>query len=216
VRELPFSRTIAQKVFGGSEHDSSSPIDLNAFDCLGDKARADANSMLVDVYGRVDYRDELHHRAVSDFVYLLRHLVRAANAPFFEGHPLPARAVSRYDAEYELKTTAWEDWTAAQCLAFLRHRVGNSSSASPLDDAGQRREGLLGMFLSLRPARGAKCGREWTTQAWGDAVQALRQIGVEWTALGTHSELLLAAAARLESAYELYLVHSHTPMSRIY
>ncbi|KAJ7498800.1 PIN domain-containing protein [Mycena latifolia] len=110
--------------------------------------------------------DLLHVQIIDHFTRLLVALVGRVGGPELED-PCSDDNASQYAPKW--KTMPYKEWNAGDCLEYLDRRIRVKRTYPRLE-----------VFLSKPYSPGARCGREWSYEAWSSALDGLRQIGDDW------------------------------------
>ncbi|KAJ7094653.1 PIN domain-containing protein [Mycena belliarum] len=110
--------------------------------------------------------DLLHIQVIDHFTRLLVNLVGRVGGPELED-PCTDNNASQHAPKW--KSKPYKEWNATDCLQYLDRRI-----------RGKKTYPRLEVFLSKPYSHGARCGREWSYEAWSSALDGLRQIGDDW------------------------------------
>jgi hypothetical protein len=114
--------------------------------------------------------DLLHVQIIDHFTRMLRMLCGRVGGPALED---PASdggvTASQHAPKWKNGDKPYTEWNAADCVEYLDRK-------RPVKRTYPRLE----IFLSKPYSPGARCGREWTYEAWSSALDGLRQIGEDW------------------------------------
>ncbi|KAJ6598945.1 PIN domain-containing protein [Mycena vulgaris] len=114
--------------------------------------------------------DLLHVQIIEHFTRLLVALVGRVGGPALED---PASdggvTASQHAPKWKNSDKPYKDWDARECLEYLDQKIRVKRTYPRLE-----------VFLSKPYSHGARCGREWSYEAWSSALDGLKQIGDDW------------------------------------
>ncbi|KAJ7129550.1 PIN domain-containing protein [Mycena epipterygia] len=114
--------------------------------------------------------DLLHLQIIDHFTRLLVALVGRVG-----GHALEdigsdgGVTASQHAPKWKNGDKPYREWNAADCLEYLDRKIRVKRTYPRLE-----------VFLSKPYSHGARCGREWTYEAWSNALDGLKRVGEDW------------------------------------
>ncbi|KAJ7180215.1 PIN domain-containing protein [Mycena crocata] len=116
--------------------------------------------------------DLLHVQIIDHFTRRLVELVGTVGGPELEDRYPSSDGVvaSQHAPKWKSSDKPYQEWSAADCLEYLDRKI-----------RVKRVYPRLEVFL-CKPysSPGARCGKEWTYEAWTSALSALNQLAKDW------------------------------------
>lgn len=113
--------------------------------------------------------DLLHIQIIDHFTRLLVALVGRVGPELEDVASDGGVTASQHAPKWKNGDKPYKEWNAAECLEYLDRKKRVKKTTPRLE-----------VFLTKPYTHGARCGREWSYEAWSTALNGLKQVGEDW------------------------------------